>query len=133
MEAAKPLYNTIHEMLSEKYGEEGKALAQALARGVKAENRITRRKGGMYPECWRQGLRRKWTQGAVRLTVEYMTYILANPHEMLWDNDMKKPVSAAFVTNYQARFLYNQLGRGRYYFACPIKPTIEANNEEVKG
>lgn len=85
------------------------------------------------PKYWRDKNRRKWAKGSGPIGIEAMSYLLANPQEMLWDDDTKKPVSVAFIANCQALFLYRQLMRGRYYFACPIKPTIEANNEEVKG
>lgn len=78
------------------------------------------------PKYWRDKNRRKWTKGSGPIGIESMSYLPANPQEMLWDDDTKKPASAAFVANYPARSLYHCLLRGRFYFACPTKPPIEA-------
>lgn len=85
------------------------------------------------PKYWREKNRRKWAKGSGPIGIEAMSYLLANPQEMLWDDDMKKPVSVAFIANYQALLLYRHLGRGRYYFACPTKPPIEADQREAKA
>lgn len=75
------------------------------------------------PKYYRE---KRWVRGAGPIGIEEMTYILANPQEMLWDNYGWRAIPAAFVVNYQALFLYRQLRRGRFYFARPTKPPIEA-------
>ena len=78
------------------------------------------------PKYWKEKNRRKWAKGSGPIGIETMTYLLANPQEMLWDNLTGKATSAAFVANYPARSLYNCLLRGRYYFACAVQANKES-------
>lgn len=82
------------------------------------------------PKYYREKHRRRWVKGAGPIGIETMTYLLANPQEMLWDNYGRRAIPAAFVVNYQARTLYNQLMGGRFSFAFLLQPNQEKETGE---